>query len=239
MRVAGPSSANSLQARSLCSPWSQSAPTAPPAPVAAVARQTRPRICSIFNFRFPPSLSLVAAASPSKWARPNLATSTYGLSSRLDALPPPLKRAPCLLTTTPTEILQRLDSAGLQRKCYSASHPIARPRPRLVCFSPKRKLTSNPPQLLTDNHNQTGSWGGCELTGIPLSGGRHLGNLGSIILAGIAIVTSILLLLKSDRKKAAVGRRYASHQPSPLHHHSKTLTCRQRNPALPHRLHYH
>ncbi|ATY66156.1 Chitin synthase export chaperone [Cordyceps militaris] len=61
--------------------------------------------------------------------------------------------------------------------------------------------------LLTDNHNQTGPWDGCQLTGIPLSGGRHLGNLGSIILAAIAILTCIFLVLKSDRKKAAVGRR--------------------------------
>ncbi|KAJ3496879.1 hypothetical protein NLG97_g2326 [Lecanicillium saksenae] len=61
--------------------------------------------------------------------------------------------------------------------------------------------------LISSNRNQTGSWKGCELTGIPLSGGRHLGNLGSIILAGLAVVTAIFLLLKSDRKKAAVGRR--------------------------------
>jgi hypothetical protein len=61
--------------------------------------------------------------------------------------------------------------------------------------------------LLSDNHNQTGPWGGCELRGIPLSGNRHLGNLGSIILCGIAIVVSAFLLLKSERKKAAVGRR--------------------------------
>lgn len=32
--------------------------------------------------------------------------------------------------------------------------------------------------LLSENHNQTGGWGGCELTGIPLSGGKRLGNLG-------------------------------------------------------------
>ncbi|ETS77527.1 hypothetical protein PFICI_11401 [Pestalotiopsis fici W106-1] len=61
--------------------------------------------------------------------------------------------------------------------------------------------------LLTTTHNQTGNWGGCELTGIPLSNGRHLGNLGSILLCGIAIVISVLLLLRSERKKAAVGRR--------------------------------
>lgn len=45
------------------------------------------------------------------------------------------------------------------------------------------------------------------LTGIPLSGGRYLANLGSILLAFIAILVSVFLLLKSDRKAAAVGRR--------------------------------
>ncbi|KAG6360312.1 hypothetical protein INS49_011369 [Diaporthe citri] len=61
--------------------------------------------------------------------------------------------------------------------------------------------------LLTNSHDQTGGWGGCELTGIPLSGGRRLGNLGSILLCGIAIATAIYLILRSERKKAAVGRR--------------------------------
>lgn len=61
--------------------------------------------------------------------------------------------------------------------------------------------------LLSNSHDQTGGWGGCELTGIPLSGGRRLGNLGSILLCGIAIVTAIYLILRSERKKAAVGRR--------------------------------
>ncbi|KAH8907003.1 chitin synthase export chaperone [Coniochaeta sp. PMI_546] len=61
--------------------------------------------------------------------------------------------------------------------------------------------------LLSDSHNQTGPWGGCELRGIPLSGGRYLGNLGSILLCGIAIATSIYLILRSERKRAAVGRR--------------------------------
>jgi len=50
-------------------------------------------------------------------------------------------------------------------------------------------------------------FGGCELEGIPLSGGEHLANLGSILLCGVAIVTSALLLWRSQRKKAAVGRR--------------------------------
>ncbi len=67
-------------------------------------------------------------------------------------------------------------------------------------------------QLLTDYHNQTGAWGGCQLTGISLSGGRHLGNLGSIILAALAIVTAAFLVLKSDKKKAAVGRRYVKNR---------------------------
>lgn len=48
---------------------------------------------------------------------------------------------------------------------------------------------------------------GCNLTGIPLSGGRHLANLGSIVLCGLAIVTTAFLLWRSERKKAAVGRR--------------------------------
>ncbi|KAI0181423.1 chitin synthase III catalytic subunit [Hypoxylon sp. FL1284] len=61
--------------------------------------------------------------------------------------------------------------------------------------------------VLSENHNQTGGWGGCELRGISLSGGRYLGNLGSILICGLAIAVSLLLLLRSERKKAAVGRR--------------------------------
>ncbi|ROW04045.1 hypothetical protein VSDG_01109 [Cytospora chrysosperma] len=61
--------------------------------------------------------------------------------------------------------------------------------------------------LLSENHNQTGGWGGCELTGIPLSGGRRLGNLGSILLCAIAIVSAVYLIFRSERKRAAVGRR--------------------------------
>ncbi|KAK8133975.1 chitin synthase III catalytic subunit domain-containing protein [Apiospora sp. TS-2023a] len=57
------------------------------------------------------------------------------------------------------------------------------------------------------SNNQTGPWGGCKLEGIPLSGGRQLGNLGSILLCGIAIAVAALLVLLSERKKAAVGRR--------------------------------
>jgi hypothetical protein len=54
---------------------------------------------------------------------------------------------------------------------------------------------------------QAGGWGGCELRGIALSNGEHLGNLGSILLCGIAIVVAAYLLLRSNMKKAAVGRR--------------------------------
>ncbi|KAI1298637.1 chitin synthase III catalytic subunit [Xylaria venustula] len=61
--------------------------------------------------------------------------------------------------------------------------------------------------VLSNSHNQLGDWGGCELTGIPLKNGEHLRNLGSILLCGIAIVTSAFLVLRSERKRAAVGRR--------------------------------
>jgi hypothetical protein len=71
------------------------------------------------------------------------------------------------------------------------------------------KLTICLLQLLSQQFkNQTGPWGGCTLTGIPLSGGRHLGNLGSIILCGLGIAMASFLIIKSDKKKAAVGRRY-------------------------------
>ncbi|KAK3683767.1 chitin synthase export chaperone [Podospora appendiculata] len=61
--------------------------------------------------------------------------------------------------------------------------------------------------VLSDSHSQDGPWQGCKLVGIPLSGGRNLGNLGSILLSGIAIAVATLLVLRSERKKAAVGRR--------------------------------
>ncbi|KAK3989804.1 chitin synthase III catalytic subunit [Cladorrhinum sp. PSN332] len=60
---------------------------------------------------------------------------------------------------------------------------------------------------LSVQRSQNGPWDGCQLTGIPLSGDRHLGNLGSIILAGVGILASIYLILRSERKRAAVGRR--------------------------------
>ncbi|KAL1306378.1 hypothetical protein AAFC00_005087 [Neodothiora populina] len=50
-------------------------------------------------------------------------------------------------------------------------------------------------------------YGGCDLRGISLSGGRHLANLGSILLDGLAILITLFLLWRSNRKRAAVGRR--------------------------------
>ena len=43
--------------------------------------------------------------------------------------------------------------------------------------------------------------------GIPLSHGRYLANLGSILMCAIAIAVTIYLLLRSEWKAAAVGRR--------------------------------
>jgi len=48
---------------------------------------------------------------------------------------------------------------------------------------------------------------GCTLTGIALKHGKHLGNLGSILLAGLAILVTTFLIFRSERKQAAVGRR--------------------------------
>lgn len=45
------------------------------------------------------------------------------------------------------------------------------------------------------------------MQGIPLNGDRNLRNLGVIILAFIAVLASLFLLWRSQRKKAAVGRR--------------------------------
>ncbi|MCJ1363876.1 hypothetical protein MMC16_002985 [Acarospora aff. strigata] len=50
-------------------------------------------------------------------------------------------------------------------------------------------------------------FGGCALTGIPLSNGNYLKNLGSILLCGVAILVTLFLIWRSERKKAAVGRR--------------------------------
>lgn len=52
-----------------------------------------------------------------------------------------------------------------------------------------------------------GWFDGCTLEGFPVGGGNRLRNLGSILLSAIAILTSAFLLWRSQRKKAAVGRR--------------------------------
>ncbi|KAL8648158.1 MAG: hypothetical protein Q9210_005152 [Variospora velana] len=71
-----------------------------------------------------------------------------------------------------------------------------------VCnlFSPWRERPEN-------LFGQLQGYGRCELLGIGLSRGRHLGNLGSILIAFIAICVAILLIQRADRKQAAVGRR--------------------------------
>ncbi|KAH8593255.1 chitin synthase III catalytic subunit [Bisporella sp. PMI_857] len=55
--------------------------------------------------------------------------------------------------------------------------------------------------------NPSGYEGHCFLTGISLKDGKHLGNLGSILLCGVAILVTLFLLWRSERKQAAVGRR--------------------------------
>jgi hypothetical protein len=65
-------------------------------------------------------------------------------------------------------------------------------------------------QLFTKNIQPPGiSYGpdNCVLRGINLSNGRNLANLGSILVCGIAILVAVFLLLRSERKAAAVGRR--------------------------------
>ncbi|PHH88694.1 hypothetical protein CDD83_7191 [Cordyceps sp. RAO-2017] len=61
--------------------------------------------------------------------------------------------------------------------------------------------------LSSPDHDQDGPWKGCQLRGISLSNDRHLGNLGSILLCGVAVAVAAFLMLKSEKKRAAVGRR--------------------------------
>ena len=60
---------------------------------------------------------------------------------------------------------------------------------------------------MTNNQPPGASYGGCVLEGIALSGDRRLANLGSILCCGLAIAITIFLILLSERKAAAVGRR--------------------------------
>lgn len=55
--------------------------------------------------------------------------------------------------------------------------------------------------------NSFTGWGGCNLTGIRIDADDRLANLGSILLCGLAILTALFLIFRSERKKAAVGRR--------------------------------
>ncbi|KAF2855281.1 hypothetical protein T440DRAFT_386445 [Plenodomus tracheiphilus IPT5] len=50
-------------------------------------------------------------------------------------------------------------------------------------------------------------WGGCDLQGFSVGGGDRLRNLGSILVCGFAIVATAFLIWRTQRKKAAVGRR--------------------------------
>ncbi|KAJ5216396.1 uncharacterized protein N7498_002803 [Penicillium cinerascens] len=61
--------------------------------------------------------------------------------------------------------------------------------------------------LFAVNQPPNQAFGGCALYGIELSGDRYLANLGSILLAFIAILVSAALIWRSDKKHAAVGRR--------------------------------
>ncbi|PLB39164.1 chitin synthase export chaperone [Aspergillus candidus] len=61
--------------------------------------------------------------------------------------------------------------------------------------------------FVPSNQPPNKAFDGCPLVGIDLSDDRHLSNLGSILLAFIAILASIFLLWRSERKQAAVGRR--------------------------------
>ncbi|KAF2238315.1 hypothetical protein EV356DRAFT_507415 [Viridothelium virens] len=61
--------------------------------------------------------------------------------------------------------------------------------------------------FLESASRQNTGFGGCDLIGISLSNGRELGNLGSILLCGIAILVTLFLLWRSEMKRAAVGRR--------------------------------
>lgn len=116
-------------------------------------------------------------------------------------------------------------------------------------------------QLFNESPARAGAnaegFGGCELTGIGLSDGRRLANLGSlawqfsvqvtavtdgrtgsILLDGVAIVITLGLLFLANRKRAAVGRRYTIY--SCEHTYAcGTNTDAQGNAVLPLRLHDH
>ncbi|KAG2170635.1 hypothetical protein VTO58DRAFT_106464 [Aureobasidium pullulans] len=62
--------------------------------------------------------------------------------------------------------------------------------------------------LFSESQSRGGNgFGGCDLVGFSVGGSRRLANLGSIIIDGIAIALSLFLIWRSNRKRAAVGRR--------------------------------
>ncbi|KAF2722094.1 hypothetical protein K431DRAFT_222956 [Polychaeton citri CBS 116435] len=84
---------------------------------------------------------------------------------------------------------------------YGNFHDFCRDTGSLHSTLPVCNLFSESPS------NGGGGFGGCDLLGVHLSRGRYLANLGSIIMAFIAIVVSAFLWFRSERKRAAVGRR--------------------------------
>ncbi|KAI5245789.1 hypothetical protein E4T43_02924 [Aureobasidium subglaciale] len=62
--------------------------------------------------------------------------------------------------------------------------------------------------LFSESPSRGGNgFGGCDLQGISLGGGEYLANLGSILVDGLAILTALFLIWRSNKKRAAVGRR--------------------------------
>ncbi|KAF3483527.1 uncharacterized protein GIQ15_02851 [Arthroderma uncinatum] len=61
--------------------------------------------------------------------------------------------------------------------------------------------------FVRNNQPPNKKFDGCALTGINLNDDRNVGNLGSILLCFIAIFSSLFLIWRSERKRAAVGRR--------------------------------
>ncbi|KAI5293196.1 hypothetical protein KEM52_005758 [Ascosphaera acerosa] len=64
--------------------------------------------------------------------------------------------------------------------------------------------------FVPDNQPPGAPYGGCALTGIPLSGGRHLGNMGDIVLCVASMIVMGIFIACTERRKAAVGRRFAA-----------------------------
>jgi len=82
-------------------------------------------------------------------------------------------------------------------------------------------------QLFNESPSRGGAgFGGCDLQGISLGGGRYLANLGSILVDGLAILIALFLIWRSNRKRAAVGRRYVGLSPY-CRQHKLTVSSRE------------